>query len=139
MPFGSRGASPDGGSACPREAWPKSFVEGLGSGRASRSSCPTTATRAIVQIRRLVPDPADALAILRTLLRKPVRAEYALEDMARRRTASTRFGTRRVHVAGSDGWMIGRSACACPNRAATLTVMSSAAATAHGVGSCARC
>ena len=58
-----------------------------------------------------------------------MRAEYALEDMALdAERLLDALGIRRVHVAGfSMGGMIAQVfACACPNRAATLTVMSSA-------------
>lgn len=118
------------GLGMPKEAWPKSFVEGLvregfqvvlpDNRDAGRSS----------KFEGWRPTQADALfAILRTLLRKPVRAEYALEDMALdAERLLDALGIRRVHVAGfSMGGMIAQVfACACPNRAATLTVMSSA-------------
>lgn len=118
------------GLGMPKEAWPASFVEGLvregfqvvmpdnrDAGRSSKFDdwCPTQ---------------GDALiAIARTLLRFPVRAQYALEDMALdAERLLDGLGIRRVHVAGfSMGGMIAQVfASTCPNRAATLTVMSSA-------------
>lgn len=69
------------------------------------------------------------LAIFRTLLRCTVSAEYALEDMALdAERLLDALGIRRVHVVGfSMGGMIAQVfASTCPNRVATLTVISSA-------------
>lgn len=76
------------------------------------------------------PDRCAALkAIAQTLLRRPVEAEYALEDMALDlERLLDALDIRRAHIAGmSMGGMIAQVfAFQRPNRAATLTSISSA-------------
>ena len=68
-------------------------------------------------------------AIAKTMIGRPVVGEYALEDMALDlERLLDRLSIRRAHVVGiSMGGMIAQVfAAQCPNRAATLTSISSA-------------
>ena len=118
------------GLGLPSGAWPAGIVSGLlaegfqviapdnrDSGESSRMSAWQVDRRDVGR------------AIVRTLLGLRVTGEYALEDMALDvERLLDALGIRRAHVAGvSMGGMIAQVfASQCPNRAATLTSISSA-------------
>ena len=118
------------GLGMPKEAWPESLVRGLVTCGFQVIQSDNRDAGGSSRFEAWKPTQGEALsAILRTLLRLPVSAEYALEDMALdAERLLDALGIRRVHVVGfSMGGMIAQVfASTCPNRAASLTVMSSA-------------
>lgn len=118
------------GLGLPKEAWPETLISGLlaegfqviapdnrDAGESSRMTGWSVSGQDVFK------------AIVRTLLGMRVTGEYALEDMALDlERLLDALGIRRAHVAGiSMGGMIAQVfASQCPNRAATLTSISSA-------------
>lgn len=118
------------GLGLPKEAWPETLVSGL---LAEGFQVITPDNRDAGESTHMTSWPVSGRdvfeAIAKTMIGRPVVGEYALEDMALDlERLLDRLSIRRAHVVGiSMGGMIAQVfAAQCPNRAATLTSISSA-------------
>ena len=118
------------GLGLPKEAWPETLVSGL---LAEGFQVITPDNRDAGESTHMTSWQVSGRdvfeAIAKTMIGRPVVGEYALEDMALDlERLLDRLSIRRAHVVGiSMGGMIAQVfAAQCPNRAATLTSISSA-------------
>ena len=118
------------GLGLPKEAWPETLVSGLLAEGFQVIAPDNRDAGASSRMTGWQVSGADVFsAIVRTVLKRPVSGGYALEDMALDlERLLDHLGIRRAHIAGiSMGGMIAQVfASQCPNRAATLTSISSA-------------
>ena len=118
------------GLGLPKEAWPETLISGL---LAEGFQVITPDNRDAGESTHMTSWQVSGRdvfeAIAKTMIGRPVVGEYALEDMALDlERLLDRLSIRRAHVVGiSMGGMIAQVfAAQCPNRAATLTSISSA-------------